>query len=172
MPPCLDVYVLTPDRTQPCLAQFFDSFVDIARLETLSPRELQMLPLDYFGPDDGVDRDHWDTLWVKSSVHALIRVALEQPWRAWSVHLPPRDPFRSSMLATTALGEVVLGISVDDPNGDNSAIEAASELLATLADRTHATDGWAVVEEPPPLTPHIEQPWLSNDVLTSYVADA
>ena len=149
MPPCLDIYVMTRARTQTAVDRFLDAYVDRVASEDRGDEELMMLPLGAHTPDPPVG--DWDWQPVRTLTQA-IAFGLARPYRAFTLYMQPRSSsIDRVVLAFTAEGQVVLGLSIDDPDGSAEKLSEAKFLLAELASAFSAHSGFVACELPPPL---------------------
>jgi hypothetical protein len=146
MPPCLDIYVVV-DREREVLEHFLDGYVDRNASEDRGDEELMLLvPGAVPGASEAWEWEPAETL------TRIVARGLGQPWRAFCVYLKPRQSTHDgARLACTVDGQVVLGLSLDDPFEDSARIEDARRLLEALAKEFSAKAGFIGCEEPPPL---------------------
>jgi hypothetical protein len=149
MPPCLDVYIITRDRTRAVVDRFLDGYVDRVASEDRGDEELMILPLGASTSD--LPPDGW--LWEPAhSLSHIVERGLGHPFRAFAVYLRPREAaLEQAILAFTADGHVVFGVSIDDPEGTPEKLLEAKSLMTELASRFSAQSAFVAVEVPPPL---------------------
>ena len=159
--PCLDAYVLSDRRHLPSIRAFLSEFSSSdldARLEDV---ELLVLPEDYAGDEDPLGLEDWNSVPVKT-LDAAIRYGLADPDRAFRLYLDAAKPWCGALIGFTRSKGIVFGVSVDDPLGEAAALEQARDLVSRLVDLTDARRSWIAMEEPPPLHPDRDEPWLTS----------
>lgn len=137
MPPCIDVYVWirTGDRAS-ALATFIDRYVD-----TDDPGDPRFDALVRVFVDDRPALGDGDALAdLRRDPHAV---------NAFSIYLRATS-HHQAIVTLTEEGDLVLGLSIDDPLDDPELGVEAAELISDLKNEFHATAGLAGVELPPP----------------------
>ncbi len=84
------------------------------------------------------------------------------------VYFDAREPWCSALISASMTGEIVFGLSVNDPLNEPAQRMTARDLLAELRLFASATHGWIKWEMPPPFQPLDEGPWADSDVLLSF----
>jgi hypothetical protein len=156
--PCLDVYALSARRDRRTIAAFLGRYVKRS-LSQDAFEELMVLPAGFHGSEAELDDlSLWE--WVPVSMKdEAVEFGLANQTRAFRLYLPRTGPWCGALLAFTCDGQIVLGVSVDDPLGERQAMEQATALIEELMPLTDGPHGWIVAEEPPPLDPMTERPW-------------
>ncbi|MGE5674967.1 MAG: hypothetical protein ACM3XM_14010, partial [Mycobacterium leprae] len=150
MPPCLDVYVVSTRRDRDTITRFLNKWVDLGLSEDRGDEELMLLSLGAIAPPSN-DTD-WEWEPAVSLTHIVDR-GLQLPIRAFAVYLHPKDPSLSDVtLAFMSNGQVVFGVSLDDPTGDDQTVQRARSIMHTLAQDFDAEVAFVSCEAPPPLT--------------------
>lgn len=166
MGPCIDVYVLSERRNATMIRSFLDDYTESGD-PALAGRTVEIVPMGTSGDRIDEDRTTWEEVAV-GSVDALIDLAVSQPWRSFIVYLDAVDPWCSALISTTSAGEIVFGVSVNDPMNEPEPRVVAQTLLTELRSYASATHGWIKWEMPPPFQPRDERPWSDDDVLVSF----
>ena len=149
MPPSLDIYVFSNGRDRATLNRFIDRYVDRPASEQRGDEELMILRVGA----EPEDLNAWEWEPAKTLTHILNR-ALDHPRRAFVVYLRTCDSRCDGVaLGFTSDDRVVLGLSVDDPLGDDRILDIARSILLELADGFEADAGLILAEEAPPITP-------------------
>jgi hypothetical protein len=148
VPPCIDIYCLTRSRNRETIERFLDEFVDRPASEDRQDEELMMVPLGLTDYPQGFDKCDWQP--AKTLSNIILR-GLELPFRAFAVYLKSKSAsFNGASLCFTVEGQLVLGLSLDDPDGDDANIDRAESIMRALAESYSAHLALAHVEEPPP----------------------
>jgi hypothetical protein len=137
VPPCFDVYVWvrSADRSA-SLSRFVDRYVD--RADPGDPRFgafIRTFVVETPQPDDC------------ESLAELRRD--EDAKSAFSLYLRAID-FYQAIVTMSEEGDLVLGLSLDDPTDDPTVARQAAEVLAELMDEFEGCAGIGGVELPPP----------------------
>lgn len=169
MPPYLDVYSWSPRRDRIMVDAFLAEYADVEASSDRTGEELMVLPLGFDGDDDDLPRDDWEWIAIASLEQAL-DIGFGQPHRAFTLYLRPVPDWSGSLLAFTQSGDIVFGLSLDDPGADPAVLAAAEEAMVILVRATGGTRGWVSLETPPPLIPGRVRPWES--ALASYEASS
>jgi hypothetical protein len=154
VPPCIDVYVLirSDDRAAE-LARFARLFLDARQVEprfdAFRRAFISASPL----PGDAQALDELRR-------HDAVRPAL-------SIYLQARD-FHAAVIAITAEGALVLGLSIDDPHGSADAVHQAGEVISRLSEHLEVEAAIAGVELAPPES--LDE-WRSDDMVLLRVGD-
>lgn len=86
------------------------------------------------------------------TLQEAIALGLAVPYRAFCLYLRSRDEgIYRVILAFRADGSVVFGLSVDDPDNEEGALDEAKRLLLDMADAYGGVAGFVACEVPPPL---------------------
>jgi hypothetical protein len=137
VPPCFDVYVWIGSDDRPgTLARFVDRYVD--RSNPGDPRFDSFLRT--FVAEKPLSGD-------AEALSDLRRGPDTQS--AFSLYLRAVG-FHRAIVTLTEEGDVVLGLSIDDPMNDLAVERRASEVLARLLDDFGGSAGIGGVELPPP----------------------
>jgi len=114
MPPFIDIYIVTEDRSQACIDKFLSTY---ANLTTAKKRD------NFFVLVDGEDVE-------TGTLAATIEYGLADAHREFTVYFDSAvKGLESVMLFFTPDGKLVLGLSIEyDESGD----EAAEQVLAML----------------------------------------
>ncbi|WEH13593.1 hypothetical protein [Streptomyces sp. VNUA24] len=138
MPPCLDVYVWVPRCTPDVLRTFIDRHVD-----TADPGDER---LRAFVRTHVVGEPH------EGDAEALAELRPgDGSGDGFALYVRARALY-GAVIAPTHDGAVVLGLSIDDPDGSPRTRETARRLLDGLRREFSAPAGIAGVELPPPRT--------------------
>ncbi|MGI5182707.1 hypothetical protein ACQEVZ_41275 [Dactylosporangium sp. CA-152071] len=141
MPPCIDVYVWVPDWELATLTAFIDRYVDVA--DPCDDR-LSAFTRVYAGGVPG-DAD-------RAALADLRRDPSDE-----GVSLYVRSPaYYGAIITVTRERVLVLGVSLDDPDGSAEVLAQAGEVLTTLREEFRAPAGCAGVELAPA---HSRQEW-------------
>lgn len=137
MPPCFDVYVWVRTGDRPAvLSQFIDRYVDAehpgeprfdAFVRTFIAREPAPGDLDALAE-------------LRRDTYAA---------EAFALYLRAKAHY-GAIITLTEEGDLVLGLSLDDPNNDPETMHRASGLMASLTEEFGARGGVAGAELPPP----------------------
>ena len=160
MPPCLDVYVLTGERDLATIERFVREFTS-SDLDAPNPYDLLVVPADHDGESDLRTEDDFDAVHVDSLGEA-IRYGLAEPGRAFWLYFSRTPPWCGAVMAFTLSDEIVLGVSVDDPNDEPQPLDEARRLMARLADLFDARRAWIGWEQPTTIDPDRDEPWLES----------
>lgn len=149
MPPALDIYVLCLNRDRATIERFLDLFVDRKVAEHRSDEQLMMLPL---GADHEPETlDEWDWEPAKTLANAVNR-GLEYPRRCFALYLEPAtSDVETTILQFTRDDKLILGLEIEDPDGDEDNVHWAEVLLNELCSEFSCDRGFIVDEQPPPL---------------------
>jgi hypothetical protein len=150
MPPALDVYVLTRRRDARTIEAFLERFVDRAACEDRGDEEMMTLPLKHHGTQPLPKFIDYE--WVRAgTLTNMIATGLGPLQRCFSIYLrvttPPID---QAIVSFTRDGQLVLGLSVDDPGASPQRLELAKRFLDELLDAYDGSCGYIAVEDPPP----------------------
>lgn len=168
MPPCLDVYALSPRRDLETIERFLASYVDVAASADREGQEVAVLPVDFAGDEDDLPLEDWDSI-ALATLGAVLDFGLDKAGRAFTVYLRASShDLCGAMLSFTRSGELVYGISVDDPLSTPKATRRARRYLKELCRGTEATHGWVVAEVPPSLDPRAKRDWAEYGVIATY----
>ncbi|WP_249644025.1 hypothetical protein [Nocardia sputi] len=137
MPPSLDVYVrVHPSDRAAVLSRFINRYVD-----TENPQEPRF---------DAFVRTFIAGEPAPGDLDALAELRRDPcAKRAFSLYLQANDYYQA-IITLTEENDLVLGLSMDDPDNDPATLPQASALMAALAQEFGATSGVAGVELPPP----------------------
>ncbi len=129
-----DVYALAPERTEDTADRFRSAWLRGFR-ETADEYEV---PRNSDQPEA-----------VYTSVDDLIRMLVTSPAEGHAVYWRNDQPgsIRTGMLFFTTDGGLIVGLGLDDEDGD-----AGRQALSRLAATVGAVHGYATFEEPPPDT--------------------
>ncbi len=163
MPPCLDVYALSPLRDRETIESFVARYVSV--VDPLLDAEVLVLPLD---ASDDLPVDEWDVIPVVS-VDGIVDLGLSSPRRVFTVHLRAASPRCGAILCFACNDEVTFGVSVDDPLDSDEAMATATSVLHELCEDTAASCGWVIWERQPSSHPHRDRPWDAHGVRATYV---
>ncbi|MFE7799347.1 hypothetical protein [Nocardia sp. NPDC057440] len=137
MPFCLDVYIRAqPSDRSAVLSRFINRYVDTE--DPGDPRFDAFVRTFIAGEPASGDLDALAECRPDSCTE-----------RAFSLYLRSRDYYQA-IITLTEENDLVLGLSMDDPDNDPAILPQASTLMASLAEEFGATSGVAGVELPPP----------------------
>ncbi|MEV4132162.1 hypothetical protein AB0J72_08345 [Dactylosporangium sp. NPDC049742] len=153
MPPCMDVYVWVPDCEPATLRAFIARYVDAA-----DPRDDRLSAfIRAYVEDTAGDAD-------RATLAELRRDASDE---GFSLYV--RSPvYYGAIITVTRERALVLGVSLDDPDGSAEVAAQARELLDALREEFRAPAGCAGVELAPA---HSRQEW-DDDALVQIRAGA
>ncbi|MCC7170794.1 MAG: hypothetical protein IT459_10115 [Planctomycetes bacterium] len=150
MPPALDVYALTRRREARTVEAFLERFVDRAACEDRGDEEMMLLPLQHHGTQPipkFVDYE-WQPAETLTNMIATGLVPLR---RCFTIYLPvTTPPLVQATVSFTRDGQLILGLSVDDPGASPQRLELAKRLLDELLTVYDGSCGYIAVEDPPP----------------------
>lgn len=161
MGPCLDVYALSHRRDLSTVLSFVGAYSSSDLGAHRDEFELMVLPEGFEGDEDSLPLEKWNAV-LFETLNEAIRYGLEDGSRAFRLYLDRVDPWCGALIAFTRSNEVVFGVSVDDRLGEPAALQHAEELRSQLAEQTDGRRTWIVAEEPPPLDPERDEPWLRS----------
>ena len=167
MPPCADVYVLSTMRHRRVVDGFIATYVDVDRATASWALDTCLLPLDHKGHEDALRFDQWEHV-VFDDLEDMIDLGLSRPWRAFRTYLPARRPMEGSVLCFTRTGDVIAGVSHVIDADANEAHGQAYRRMHEMQQRLPAVVAWAVPDEPPPLDPWSDRPWIGAHVLCNF----
>lgn len=137
VPPCFDVYAWIRSDDRPAtLSRFVDRYVD--RSDPGDPRFYAFLRTFVEGTPSPGDAAELADLRRDADAEA-----------AFSLYLRAKH-FHGAIVTLTEEGDVVLGLSLDDPLNDPDIERQASQVLARLMDEFGGTEGIGGVELAPP----------------------
>ena len=144
MPPCLDIYALSPRRDRETIGRFLDAYCDRAASDDLfgGGSEVEVYTADMAGQEG-----EWKSAEILDHAIAL---GLEHPDWAFCLYLKSvREDIYQVMLAFTTDGHVVFGVSVDEEDESDASLDVARRLMRELAAEYEAILGVVLFEMPP-----------------------
>jgi hypothetical protein len=148
--PHLDVYVLTSRRDRETIDRFVATFLDRAAVEDLGDTELMLTPLGATPGPRGLEEMEWEPV---GTLTRAVERGLDYPRRAFSLYLSGptpggERPVDEVSLTFTTDDQVVLGVSIQDPDSRPEKMAFAKQILARLTaefDCSLGIIGWEVV---------------------------
>jgi len=137
MPPCMDVYVWLPEQRPQDFVAFIDRYVGSDQPSGFRLAAFRRVYIDRAGTDQDT-RD-------------LAELQMPGNRGAFSLYLRGRGYYQA-IITIAQDGAVVLGVSIDDPDGSAATLDQASRLLDQLREEFGSPAGVAGVELPPPLS--------------------
>jgi len=148
MPPELDIYGLTTQRTLDTINYFLDSYVDRIASEDRGDEELMIARLDRVLKVDDPNAYEWEL--ARTLSHTIQR-GLDYPRRSFALYLPAKHPYLArTILKFTTDDQLILGLSVNNAETQAGDEEQAKQLLTTLFEHYHCHLGLIAAEMAPP----------------------
>jgi hypothetical protein len=137
MPPCLDIYVATNDRSLACIERFLMQYADLTSDSVRDDFEVRPT-----GAQEGV---------VSGTLASTLAYGLAQPDRAFTLYFHQKYPdYRRPMLYFSPHGRLLLGLSVEEETPEGVPNDAeAEQLLQRLKQEFHTQHGLVAFELPP-----------------------
>ena len=149
MASALNIYILTRHRDLPTIERFLEAHVNRPASEDRRDEELMMVPLaDHHDAEHRFEGMDWEPALTLS--HTIKR-GLDYPRRAFAVYLESNTN-DGAIVAFTSDDQLVLGLSVSDPDASPENEQQARDLLKQMAEQYDSFLGFISVEEPPPLS--------------------
>jgi hypothetical protein len=135
MPPCLDIYVATRQRTLACINRFLSAYADLS--EDAVRDNFEVRPT---GSAQG---------FISGTLAATLAYGLAQPDRAFTLYFHGKPPHYRPMLYFSPHGRLLLGLSVEEstPAGTPNDAEA-EQVLQRLKNEFNTADGLIAFELP------------------------
>jgi hypothetical protein len=137
MPPYLDIYVATNDRSLACIERFLAQYADLA-VESVRD-DFEVRPT---GETEG---------FVSGTLTATLAYGLAQADRAFTLYFQRKHPaYRSPMLYFSPHGRLLLGLAVEETSPEGRPNDAEAErVLQRLKQEFNTEHGLIAFELPP-----------------------
>ena len=139
MPPNLDIYGLTDDRSMDAVWRFASLYV--AREEFERPWGVSLIHDNVPGAD------------LKApDLRSALQTGLNDTACRFSLYLKTKNPNKiyGAIISFTQDGKLILGLSVDVAEGGDAQLKQAERLLGELRSEHGCRLGFVMCEEPPP----------------------
>ena len=137
MPPYLDIYVATSDRSKDCINRFLAAYADLSKDSLRNDYEIQLT----------------DThTWVETgSLSATIDYGLAEANRSFALYFSSSSQFvKSVMLYFSPRNRLLLGLSIEGSQSNGLPdTNAAEQILKTLKEEYNSDKGLIDFELPP-----------------------
>ena len=157
----LDIYVLTHQRTRALVEEFLDRYSMRPLLDDLGDTELLIETHEWAidrGTVMGTDTTHTNPVIRYEHIPAIsithsVNLGLEEPRRAFRLYVDSHDSRLSdAVIGFTVDGQLVVGVSFDDPDGNLRHEVVAQQVLTELVVLAHGHHGLITYDVPAPLS--------------------
>jgi hypothetical protein len=137
MPPYLDIYVATSDRSLTCIDRFLAQYVDLTVESVRDDFEVRLT-----GNEEG---------FVSGTLAATLAYGLAQADRAFTLYFQRKHlAYRCPMLYFSPHGRLLLGLAVEETSPDGLPNDAAAaQVLQRLKQEFRTEHGLIAFELPP-----------------------
>lgn len=137
MPPYLDIYVATSDRSLACIDRFLAQYVDLTVESVRDDFEVRLT-----GEEEG---------FVSGTLAATLAYGLAQADRAFTLYFQRKHlAYRCPMLYFSPHGRLLLGVAVDETSPQGRLNDAAAAQVLQQLKREFRTEYGLVAFELPP----------------------
>lgn len=136
MPPCLDIYIATRERTLVCIQRFLSAYADLS--EDAVRDDFEVRPT---GSAEG---------FVSGTLAATLAYGLAQPDRAFTLYFNGKRPHYGPMLYFSPHGRLLLGLSVEESTPAGTPNDAEAEQVLQRLKYEFGTDYGLIAFELPP----------------------